>query len=130
MNLCCVKCNSVLDKARISDVEVDVCPACHGLWLDRGEIERLGRMPGEHLNELRAVLSRGPTNAGISEVQRACPACPESLAEVKLGRVVVDFCKSCGGVFLDRGELDAALAAVKGSTLAQVLTVAGPSLRA
>ncbi len=23
------------------DVEVDVCPSCAGMWLDKGEIERL-----------------------------------------------------------------------------------------
>jgi hypothetical protein len=45
MNLACVKCTSVLDKARVGDVEVDLCPSCGGLWLDHGEIERLGRGP-------------------------------------------------------------------------------------
>jgi Zn-finger nucleic acid-binding protein len=38
--------------------------------------------------------------------------------------VHVDYCTKCHGVFLDRGELDQAVAAVKGSTLRQVLTLA------
>jgi Zn-finger nucleic acid-binding protein len=38
--------------------------------------------------------------------------------------VHVDYCAKCHGVFLDRGELDAAVAAVKGSTLRQVITLA------
>lgn len=23
------------------DIELDICPKCHGIWLDRGEIDRL-----------------------------------------------------------------------------------------
>ena len=41
MNLTCVKCTSVLDKARVGDVEVDLCPSCGGLWLDKGDVEVL-----------------------------------------------------------------------------------------
>jgi hypothetical protein len=37
----CPKCNSVLDPVRASDVEVDVCSGCGGVWLDRGELEKL-----------------------------------------------------------------------------------------
>src|SRR5207253_516309 len=39
--LTCVKCTSVLDKSKIGGVEVDLCPACGGLWLDQGEIEKI-----------------------------------------------------------------------------------------
>ena len=39
MHRTCVKCTSVLDKSMVGDVEVDLCPSCGGLWLDRGELE-------------------------------------------------------------------------------------------
>ena len=52
MHLCCLKCTSVLDKTRIDDVEVDHCPACGGLWLDHGEIERLSRKMAPVLRRL------------------------------------------------------------------------------
>lgn len=39
------KCPACLDSPLIikfrSGVEIDVCPACHGMWLQRGELEKL-----------------------------------------------------------------------------------------
>ena len=28
-----------------ADVELDICPKCRGVWLDRGELERIARGP-------------------------------------------------------------------------------------
>jgi Zn-finger nucleic acid-binding protein len=127
MLLCCLKCTSVLDKARIDDVEVDVCPACGGLWLDHGEIERLSRKMASELDRLRRLLKpvTGPP-AIPSEVQGSCPACQSPVQEVALGAVRVDFCTRCKGVFLDRGEIDAAIVAVQDTkmTVAQIVAAA------
>jgi len=125
MNLACVKCTSVLDKARVGDVEVDLCPSCGGLWLDHGEIERIGRGQSDEIERLRGALTGAITPDAASETTSACPACPGQLKEVVLGPVHVDYCQKCHGVFLDKGELDAAVTAVKGSTLRQVITLAG-----
>jgi Zn-finger nucleic acid-binding protein len=124
MNVTCVKCESVLDKARVSDVEVDLCPSCGGLWLDHGEIERLGRGAPAELDRLRAALTGSPTPSAASETTTSCPACPGALKEVVLGPVHVDYCAKCHGVFLDKGELDQAVAAVNGTTMRQVLALA------
>ena len=35
-----------------------------------------------------------------------CPKCGMQMQEVKLGKVDVDVCFSCNGVFLDQGELE------------------------
>ena len=117
MNLCCVKCTSVLDKARIEDIEVDLCPRCGGLWLDHGEAERLARKMDSELDRLRRLLVGGrngpppiPTDAAAT-----CPACTSSMKEVALGAIHLDYCTRCKGIFLDRGEIDAALALVKDS---------------
>jgi Zn-finger nucleic acid-binding protein len=47
------------------------------------------------------------------------------LKEVVVGPVHVDYCTKCHGVFLDRGELDQAVQAVRGTTLRQVIALAG-----
>jgi Zn-finger nucleic acid-binding protein len=120
MNLTCVKCTSVLDKSTIGEIEVDLCPACGGLWLDHGEIERLQGGAKGNVDSLRQALTGGAP-AGLSDTATSCPACPGTLKEVQLGPVHVDFCTQCHGVFLDKGELDSALAAVKGTTVAEVL---------
>jgi Zn-finger nucleic acid-binding protein len=124
MLITCVRCNSVLDKATIAGMEVDLCPSCGGLWLDRGELERLNRVPRDAVEQLRFALTGGE-QAGVSPTQTACPACPGALQQVKLGRVLIDYCEKCRGVFLDKGELDAAMAAVRGASVDSVLALAG-----
>jgi Zn-finger nucleic acid-binding protein len=113
-NLCCVKCNSILDRAAFEGLEVDLCPKCGGLWLDRGEITRAAKLPEQELTRLRTLLTgaKGPPPLP-TENKAPCPACPGSLAEVLLGAVHVDYCNKCHGIFLDRGELQAAVEAVR-----------------
>ncbi len=38
----CPKCGTRLHERRVDGVAVDECPACHGMWLDQGELEKLG----------------------------------------------------------------------------------------
>ena len=113
-NIACVKCNSILDRATFEGLEVDLCPRCGGLWLDRGEITRAARLPEQELSRLRSLLTDvgGPPPLP-SETIVPCPACEGKLAEVMLGSVHVDFCERCQGIFLDRGELEEALGAVR-----------------
>jgi hypothetical protein len=35
-----------------------------------------------------------------------CPKCGMEMKEVKYGKIDVDACFACGGVFLDKGEMD------------------------
>src|SRR3954454_1532999 len=113
-NLCCVKCNSILDKATFQGLEVDVCPKCGGLWLDRGEITRAAKLPEAELARLLSLVAGSSGPPPIPTVNKApCPACPGSLSEVMLGAVHVDYCGSCHGIFLGRGELQAAVDAVR-----------------
>jgi Zn-finger nucleic acid-binding protein len=37
----CPRCGVLMDLEYAEDVEIDVCPSCHGVWLDYGELERL-----------------------------------------------------------------------------------------
>jgi hypothetical protein len=112
-NLCCVKCNSILDRATFEGLEIDLCPKCGGLWLDRGEITRTAKLPTEELARLRTLLTgrSGPPPVP-TENKAPCPACPGSLNEVMLGDVHVDYCNKCHGLFLDKGELEQAIEAV------------------
>lgn len=42
MNGNCPVCAEAVLNPRIRDgVEIDVCPSCRGIWLDRGELEKL-----------------------------------------------------------------------------------------
>lgn len=37
----CPVCNVDLQRAQRQGVEIDYCPQCRGIWLDRGELEKL-----------------------------------------------------------------------------------------
>lgn len=122
----CVKCDSVLDRGTFGGVEVDLCTACGGLWLDKGEIERLGTITEKELRDLRRMLMPLPNQTPqTSDLPTACVACSGQLREVVLGPIHVDFCPQCQGLWLDRGELDAGLRETKGqSDVASLLKLA------
>ena len=39
--LLCPNCNSSMSAVSRQAVEFDMCPSCRGVWLDRGELEKL-----------------------------------------------------------------------------------------
>jgi hypothetical protein len=43
----CPKCGERLNRHSLHDVEVEECPGCHGMWLDQGEAEKIGRRETE-----------------------------------------------------------------------------------
>lgn len=118
----CVKCDHVLDRGTYAGVEVDLCPACGGLWLDRGELERLNKGARPEVDRLRKTLVEDRQLAlASSDLPTACPACPGKLREVVVAPIKIDFCAKCGGLWLDRGELDAVLEAAGGEDLGAML---------
>ena len=43
----CPKCGTKLNTIEHHDVTVEECPACQGMWLDRGELEILAQRENE-----------------------------------------------------------------------------------
>lgn len=39
--LLCPNCNTSMQNVARSGVELDMCPSCRGVWLDRGELEKI-----------------------------------------------------------------------------------------
>ena len=49
----CPRCqDAVLDEREREGVTVDACPTCRGIWLDRGELERLVARARDEIEEL------------------------------------------------------------------------------
>jgi len=40
-SLRCLNGDSYLVALKVNDCEIDICPSCHSLWLDPGEVEKL-----------------------------------------------------------------------------------------
>ena len=37
----CPRCNVSLEVSQRQGVEIDKCPSCRGVWLDRGELDKI-----------------------------------------------------------------------------------------
>ncbi|WP_304504050.1 zf-TFIIB domain-containing protein [Corallococcus sp. EGB] len=121
MTRSCPVCPSQpLNVVLASDVEVDVCPRCQGLYFDRGELERFPDRPSLKplLSAARQAASR--CREGGHLIPRAmavcatcdsepvgCPGCGARLALVNARVCNVDLCTHCGGTWLDAGKFEA-----------------------
>jgi uncharacterized protein len=47
----CPVCNETLLMNERNGVEIDYCPKCRGIWLDRGELEKIMERAGEHYSK-------------------------------------------------------------------------------
>ncbi|MBF0483705.1 MAG: M48 family metalloprotease [Candidatus Omnitrophica bacterium] len=82
-------------------VEVDLCPQCEGIWLDKDEIYFFTKFPNyieKKFNE--AILKQRPSN-------RVSPVSDKLMVEFNMfdGEVVIDYCPYSGGIWLDRDEI-------------------------
>ena len=41
MNMKCPNCNETLLMTERNSIEIDYCPACRGVWLDKGELDKM-----------------------------------------------------------------------------------------
>lgn len=123
----CIKCETTMSSRHVEDVEVDVCPSCGGLWLDRDEIRQLAAKSDESLSELRTLVQEGaPGKPARSTVAPPCPACGGKLTLAIFGSIYMEHCSFCDGIYLDRGELDKAMFVVKarGNEVATIVALA------
>lgn len=58
----CPSDGTVLVMSERSGVEIDYCPTCRGVWLDRGELDK--------------ILERGAREFGAQQAAPAAPAAP------------------------------------------------------
>ena len=51
MSLRCPNCTSEMRLSNKYGVEIDHCPRCRGVWLDRGELEKVAHMQNQYEDE-------------------------------------------------------------------------------
>lgn len=47
----CPTCDAELKLSERQGVEIDYCPKCRGVWLDRGELDKIIERSGSYSNE-------------------------------------------------------------------------------
>ena len=53
----CPKCGTRLSEESLEKVTVDVCPVCHGIWLDDGELTKVIERKKGVLGAIRGLFS-------------------------------------------------------------------------
>lgn len=104
----CPRCAGIaLVETSFVDETVDVCPSCHGVYLDRGEMRDLLELVNDfvdvHLNE--AEIENIP--AAERDFKPDCPSCSQTLEPHQVSQVWIDRCPDCQGIWLDQGEISA-----------------------
>ena len=77
-----------------------------GIWFDKDELRLSKDDKDKRLNWVDVDLWRDKARFHVSRGDKHCPVCRAGLTEVKYdgSKTRVDFCKMCGGIWLDRGE--------------------------
>lgn len=72
----CPSDGTVLVMSERSGVEIDYCPTCRGVWLDRGELDK--------------ILERGAREFGAQQSAPAAPAAPAPPTQPAYGQQPFD----------------------------------------
>jgi len=113
----CPKCVGVLKARKIGakdPITVDACFVCGGIWFDKDELELL--VNKEIFDTVEFNLEAEPLadddlrkQVDLDKKEAICPRCSGNKKMIKKAsernkNVTIDFCESCGGIWLDSGE--------------------------
>ena len=103
----CPVCKTAMITLELSDVEIDHCLDCGGIWLDSGELEMLLDDPVKASQLLESFTEE----TDHSEIVRKCPICLKGMAKVSVSSekpaILLDKCRKGHGLWFDAGELEA-----------------------
>ncbi len=97
----CPGCANDMVVTPVHSIEIDRCPSCGGVALDKGETELVEAMGLEH------VIESGVQQAHEHRTTTAhCYECKQDMIALKgAGDIEYDWCDKCERLFFDRGEL-------------------------
>lgn len=104
----CPICKDSMVILELSEVEIDFCAGCNGIWLDNGELELLL----EDAKEREILLNTLNADPAHPEKPYHCPICNKKMEKVHVGEnkdVLIDKCLKGHGLWFDKGELKAVL---------------------
>jgi Zn-finger nucleic acid-binding protein len=103
----CPRCKVPLEPHKKEEMEVDLCPRCGGLWLDRGEFEVLTAESRVYREEKLTTEYSPPPLPGESPYL-PCVRCGKLMPRKNFARISGVVIDECGrhGIWLDKGELE------------------------
>ena len=104
----CPDCVIEMRMETVREVNLDVCPACAGIWFDPEELRTLLARDPIVLLDLEERHPPRVTHGPAAEAFRRCPDCSLPLTEYHYlysSPVVLESCTDCGGFWVEEGEL-------------------------
>lgn len=100
----CPGCAQSMVLIQVHSIEIDRCPGCGGIALDKGETEMIDSLGLAH------VIEGGVASPHVHDHKRPGPArcheCGKDMIALRgAGDVEYDWCDGCERIFFDRGEL-------------------------
>ena len=108
----CPACGRALYPVSFGEITLDACEGgCGGVWFDRSEL-KAGVWPRTGAEPKPVHMQWDPQVTVDPARPRECPRCRPTRMErhgfAGDARIQVDECPKCGGIWLDRGEAEAA----------------------
>lgn len=106
--LLCPDCGIEMEVQRYYGIEVDVCPACAGIWFDERELRTLIQTDPLILLSLEDRAVPDVYYTSEETVDRRCPRCMIPLHPYRYlyeTPVELDGCAQCHGIWVENGEL-------------------------
>ncbi|KSV16216.1 hypothetical protein DA01_05960 [Dehalococcoides mccartyi] len=104
----CPACSKDMLVVEYREIELDYCPACHGVWFDAGELGLL-----LDAVKLKSTAPEAEEITDSREAKRHCPICRRKMKKTALLKdplLITDDCPGGHGMFFDGGEVDQLIA--------------------
>jgi len=112
---CPIDNNELEKQSYEADIEIDICPRCAGVWLDKGELETIEEtIENDYIEELEKFPDYAGSAYTMALQKKAaeitCPDCNTAMERKEYAytsQIMIDKCPKCHGIWLDKGELQA-----------------------
>lgn len=111
----CPNCKRELKKIIHNTIEFNQCINCGGIWFDGDKLRIVKDKDDELLRWLDIDLFSDPKKFTGGYGTMTCPQDKETLYEISYDNtdIKVDVCRTCQGVWLDKGEYESIIAFLK-----------------
>lgn len=111
----CPDDGTTLETIVVQSAIIESCPQCRGSWFAEGELRKAKDDAGKDLNWLDFDLWSDEDAFATDWSSRKCPKCTKNMATISYGEtgVAVEYCVDGHGVWLDKGEFQAIIEALK-----------------
>jgi 2-aminomuconate deaminase len=103
----CPRCRKVTKETTVDDATVHACTYCSGMFLHRGQLNKIAEPTAGDLEFSTIDLDSFQHEDAYGPLQ--CPQCDTRMHKVEFNiytNIILDYCRQCGGFWLDGRELD------------------------